>query len=562
MDNAVVRFVDALNRLCAASADGLDPALLDALQARDALASRIAEAGALSAEDLLAVKAADARLRAILEKTPRNAAVVEFRAMLERPTSSWWWYPPAWDRVTWTRRLDPLWTAVTAALLALAGSFMFAIFQSYSANGISWTETFATVLQGLGLALLGRGAVTRSGQEQMSRLLGHVGISAPYRARTLLLVSAAVCGLSWAFHSHWLPEAYMHWGSQAYEKGELVVAKAEFSKVIALAGPEPDAQLALGQVHESIGELDKAISLYQDAVISGLPTAFNHLGRVYTYQTGPQGPGVDLPLAESLLRLGMQRAAAAYPRERDWKERFDACGKCRDNQRQQCREGDEAICAQVGAGTCDEIPDPDLCATVCTGVSFPDPPRLESEYQLIRNLGWVSMEQGQLTQAQALLELADDIDASIPCSQLGTNMASCLLYRVRKGLLEEQEAAGAGRSEALEREALRALSVCIEGGRPETIAEYQWIVTELPFPTANCVDTSSVMRGLHGELPSSILGCQAYLEALRKPGATLRDAESWGSAASPRVRSSATTEGEGDSPPTDQSLPRQDGEPT
>ncbi|MFT7519058.1 MAG: tetratricopeptide (TPR) repeat protein, partial [Kiritimatiellia bacterium] len=88
-------------------------------------------------------------------------------------------------------------------------------------------------------------------------------------------------------------------------------------------------------------------------------------------------------------------------------------------------------------------------------------------YQLNRNLGWALMNQGREHEALSILREAQALDDSFSEGQAGAGMASCLLVVVAEQLREE---------------ALRQSSwvICRDHARPETIQEYQWIVSKLP----------------------------------------------------------------------------------
>jgi tetratricopeptide (TPR) repeat protein len=93
-------------------------------------------------------------------------------------------------------------------------------------------------------------------------------------------------------------------GEKLYEKGLLVKAKAKYEQAAKIAPEDSNILIALGEIYESLGELEQAKKQYQRVVERGDARAFNNLGRVYISKK-------KLSDAESLLRIGLQE----FPKE-------------------------------------------------------------------------------------------------------------------------------------------------------------------------------------------------------------------------------------------------------
>jgi Flp pilus assembly protein TadD len=89
-------------------------------------------------------------------------------------------------------------------------------------------------------------------------------------------------------------------GQKLYEKGLLEKAKAKYEQAAKIDPNNWEIQIALGQVYESLGDLDQASKEYKRVLELGEARAFNNLGRVYISKN-------DMITAESLLLMGLQR---------------------------------------------------------------------------------------------------------------------------------------------------------------------------------------------------------------------------------------------------------------
>ncbi len=217
---------------------------------------------------------------------------------------TWWWEAASeLEGASGTGRIDALANALSIAFLGLAASFTVGIFQALSTDGISWTETFGTLVQASGLALVGSGTLTRTGRRRVAQMLSRVGIRRKLQAEVMCAATAALAATLWAAHDQVLPNAFHMAGVAAYDRGELRVAREHFNRALALNDRPGPTLIFLGRISETLEDDDDARGFYHQAMLTGEPEAFNYLGRVLLTQQAP-----DPDHAAALLYLGLQRA--------------------------------------------------------------------------------------------------------------------------------------------------------------------------------------------------------------------------------------------------------------
>ena len=322
----------------------------------------------------------DGRLKALANPIAQTADLASWRGVLNPPASHWWWYVTptvkvgAWDRLDW------LWNGVTVFCLALSGSLMVSLFNGFSVGGgARWPGTFMTLIQGTGLALVAGGSLTTTGQKNVEKALEKFNIPPELRAEVtmgfaliLLLLSSGTYNL--------VPKYLLYLGTRHYDQGDLILARRRLSQATQLLPDNPNINIALGQVHESLGDNNAALAEYRKAIPEGLPSAFNAAGRVNI------GLG-QAEVAESLLRLGLQRAFI----------------------RGESKKAEQAELANI-------------------------------RYQLRRNLGWVLLNQERYQEAKRQLVTAVRLNQDIAATDLGSGLAQCFLMQVNLELGDRQAA--------------------------------------------------------------------------------------------------------------------------
>lgn len=375
LKNALVCYASALELIEKAEGNPSKNEFIEVLTARDTLHTRLSEGGEVadSASDIGKVVALDGRLKTQAEVLASAADLANLRQSFNPPKDAWWWaFEPAQTVSSWDK-LDWLWNGLMAGSLALAASFMIQIFRALSVGGLSWGETFATIAQGAGLALIGSGALTDTGQQKVENILNGAGISPKFH-------SEVTCGLAFmlligafSVHRH-MPDYFYNKGNFLYEYSKLADAEMKYLQGLEVAPDDLRFNLALGQVYESMGALDRALEEYKKMAETGDLAGLNNIGRVYLFRFNPIERRRTPELAEAFLRLGLQRAKAA------------------------------------------EKPDPNIL------------------YQLNRNLGWALLNQEKYQEAEVYLKRAVGLDQGIKGNQIGGGIAYCLLGHAYRAL--------------------------------------------------------------------------------------------------------------------------------
>jgi tetratricopeptide (TPR) repeat protein len=321
----------------------------------------------------------DRRLQQQAEAIAKAVPLEAWRDSRQPAEDAWWWFfqphvvPDTWNRFNW------VWNGLTAGALALAASFMMGIYQALSVGGLSWRETFSTIAQGAGLALVGQGALTTAGQQQVKSVLTCLKI--PPRFYSEVTCTFAVFLLFVVFGLHrFLPNYFYARGQELYQQGHLMDAEEKYIQGQRIEPSDPRFNIALGAVYESLGSLDQALAQYQQALQQGVTRAFNDIGRVYVQRFDPVKKRTEPMVAETYLRMGLQRAES----------------------------------------------DPDTDTN--------------TRYQLYRNLGWALIAQQRYAEAQVELEKASAKDAQMVEKQIGGGMESCFLAQAYAQQGESQKA--------------------------------------------------------------------------------------------------------------------------
>ena len=372
--------------------DATEQELIEVLTARDALQLTLIEEEKTEkfGDLLLETSSLDSRLQTHGALIAAKVDLPSLRAVRNPAADAWWWHfePPAPKKVDIWDRFDWLFSGVMAGALAMSASLMMQIFQAFSIGGMSLGETFATIAQGGGLALISSGALTESGRRKVDKIMANIGIQRKYLAEVLCLVSLVLLVAVYSLHSH-LPDYFYKKGIEAYQNSDLADAAFKFQQAMSINSDDERFNLELGKVYESMGDLEQALAQYKIVAETGNPWGLNNLARVlfFSDQYVLSEPYVKEPvlLAESYLRLALQRALVLAE---------DA-------------ETDDVH---------------------------------NLLYQIYRNLGGALLTQKKYDQALPYLTKAIELDQTITDDQIGGGMAYCLLSYVQKQLQQQDSA--------------------------------------------------------------------------------------------------------------------------
>lgn len=305
LDNSVERYANALETIEALTTSKTQPSseqVLELLVARDAVAEVLGAGASTQTQTLAIVLQLDERLKKQEVTIATAGKLAEWRKSLHPSESAWWWFFQApkhihpWDRWDW------LWDGLTATALVLSGSYMLSTLQAFSVGGLSVAETFGTLTQAAGLALVGKGALTSDGKEKVKTSFNKLKIPEHLHSEVMFGLSMLMLLAAYGLHSS-LPNIsrlYYQQGMESYRQGKLRTAQEKYLQAGRLDPANVDLKIALGEIYESIGELDKALTQYKESLELGHPKGFNHTARIYIQKKDPV-------FAETLLRMGLQR---------------------------------------------------------------------------------------------------------------------------------------------------------------------------------------------------------------------------------------------------------------
>ncbi|MBD1829884.1 tetratricopeptide repeat protein [Microcoleus vaginatus GB1-A2] len=302
LELALAQYTDALTNLKLAKSEPSEIEILHILVTRDAIEEALSEKTQLSVESLAKLLELDNFLKQQAHAIARGANLAEWRATFHPSTEAWWWFlePTSDEEVSHSNRLDPLFNGLTIAGLTAVAAYMTTFVQLFATGGFGFLETLGLLGQG-GLILTVIRTLQNTGQEKIKNLLKKLNISPQFHSQATLGITAMLLLASVGVNNS-LPEIgkwnYRE-GKKLYKQGLLVKAKAQYEQAAKIAPQDSDILIALGEIYESLGDLDPAQKLYQRVVERGDARAFNNLGRVYISKK-------KLIDAESLLRIGLE----------------------------------------------------------------------------------------------------------------------------------------------------------------------------------------------------------------------------------------------------------------
>lgn len=379
LEVAINDYAAKLDKLESAEGTVKETSVYEVLLARDGVENLLPKRFEASQTSLIELVELDRRLKAQNDLIGANPNLKNWREVLNPPETFWWWHCSVTPIVHTWDRLDWLWNTMTVACLGLVGSLMVNVTNAMSAGGaVQWPETFMTLMQGTGLALIAGGTLTSAGQAEVDRLLDKLNIPSQFRAEATLTMAVTLLLASIGSYNT-LPKYLLYLGNRNYDEGRLQQALIKLTQANQIQPQNPKINIALGKVYESLNKKNQAMEEYLKVIHIGLPEAFNAAGRVQT----PNNPEV----AEALLLIGIQRA---YIRRE--------LNMMKDEQ------------------------------------------SLDLQYRFRTNLGWALLQQQRYDDAREELLNAINLHEQYPDRHLGNGMAKCFLIKANLALGDKTEA--------------------------------------------------------------------------------------------------------------------------
>jgi len=352
-----------------------DAKIIELFRVRDVIHTHLPTLEAEQSSELDELVALDQRLEHL---GPELANATDLRRLAKvfiPDQNAWWWHFERREEKKPFNFLDILWNGLSAAVLAVTASYVVMMVQALSTDGMGLEEVLSTILQGAGLAVLGKGTLTTSGRKNFHAVLNRLHVRQSLHSIAFFSLTASLLAVV-AITYHRLDEFFYHRGLDYYSTGQLTEATEAFEHALALEPKNSFVNTALGLVHESLGDMKKAVDEYKIAVEEGQAEGFNDLGHALIHNN-------DAKQAETYLRMGLQRVYS------------NSQGKTE---------------------------------------------KLDLKYKLHRNLGWSLLKQERYDEAQEEFETAIALDRSIPEEQIGGGLAYCLLAHTFELMNESDKA--------------------------------------------------------------------------------------------------------------------------
>ncbi|NJR49487.1 MAG: tetratricopeptide repeat protein [Leptolyngbyaceae cyanobacterium CSU_1_3] len=198
-------------------------------------------------------------------------------------------------------RFDWIWNTLTVTCLVFTTGCVIAILQPFVIGGLTVAEASAMIAQGAGITFVSKGALTKDGKVGVQNLLMKLGIASRWYSEVTFVASVLLLLLTAGLHASLpkLGEVYLQQGQDYRERGLLGEARRKYEKALELNPRKAATHIALGELDESLKDLESAESHYKQAIVEGNRLAFDRLGRTYLAREKPTE-------AETILRLGIR----------------------------------------------------------------------------------------------------------------------------------------------------------------------------------------------------------------------------------------------------------------
>jgi tetratricopeptide (TPR) repeat protein len=338
--------------------------ILKVLRSRDTVQATLAATPRVSTEALLRLMRLDDRLRNQASLIAEAVPLADWRATIRPDAEAWWWSLEAPEH-----RLDQfdwLWTMLSIIFLTISVSLIAATSARFLSGGPDVLGALAIVAQSV-LALLTAGTLTESGRKAIEHIfsqLNRFGLKQYLWQEAKLVLSALLLVSLLIFWSQ-LPPISNFFNNRGLDRYE-------------------DGELANAQ-----SDFERAVSLDPNNL-----SAHYNLGRLY----------------EGVQELDKARTSYLIAAQGDYAPGFNDLGRLA-LQADQLPEA--ASFLQRGLELTHELPEGDE--------------RNHTSYALLKNLGWVRLEQERYSKAEEELRKAIALDHTFPYPPAS---AHCLLAQV------------------------------------------------------------------------------------------------------------------------------------
>lgn len=294
--------------------------ILEVMRSRDRLQAALADNAAIDSDELERIVELDLALQQNFATVAGDeAAFQQARLSFQPPDSAWWWFlnlkPKPVPKPKLADRFDWLWNLGTVACLVVSTAFMTQTAKAFSVKGFDVLGMASTIAQGAGLVLVAGGALTDRGHKVVSKILHDLQIPPSLHAEVTFGASLIVLGSAYGINQNlpWVGNLYLQQAKAYEDANQFSKALRSYERALNF---DPDSDMILisnGFLYEKIGELDKAIELYEKGARLAIPAFLNAQARAMLFRELKKNnwqPGASekvLNEAENLLEQARNR---------------------------------------------------------------------------------------------------------------------------------------------------------------------------------------------------------------------------------------------------------------
>jgi tetratricopeptide (TPR) repeat protein len=346
-------------------------AILHVLIARNIVHEKFADIAHISKDKLIKLVELDSRLKKQAGLITQTVELADWRSSFHPPKDYWWWFLEA---PTHPRdRLDWLWNALTVTSLTASVSLVVEISSRFLTTSPGFLGSVAVISQSTLTLLTVGGVLTKAGRRGIEDIFSRLGIKKHDREEfklglsIVLLVSLFGFRLSLPLISSYFDK----WGLENYYDGDFSSAQSDYERALSLNSDNAESHYNLANIYEYLQDFKKARTHYRLAAQGGLDAAYNNLGRLYINDK-------NYSQAVSLLLTGLENM-----QEEDIKNKL--------LQKEEIKIQNE------------------------------------TQYALLKNLGWARLKQGRYGDAETHLRDAIEVEKTFKQTPAA---AHCLLAQV------------------------------------------------------------------------------------------------------------------------------------
>jgi Tfp pilus assembly protein PilF len=255
--------------------------ILEVLLARDALQSFLAEHGVFGSADWAKVNELDKKLKNQAAKIHQVSDLPHWRTLVKDKDKEeyWWWFLSVTQP---EGKQDWLLSALSVTFLTISLGLVSNLGPRFWSGGPDVFSSVSIAGQSVLTLLAAGGALTKVGRESIERAMTRWKLPTQDRQRYLCGVSLGlmVAPVGVYLLLPTIADYYTQQGKRDYKAGQWVSAKRNLERAFLVHPDQAEAHLGMGILHEDLQKLEEAKSEYRIAMQAGNAEAFNNLARL------------------------------------------------------------------------------------------------------------------------------------------------------------------------------------------------------------------------------------------------------------------------------------------